>query len=72
MSGAITIKIQDTGNWTLAELKNKIETYVASLTKKDTKNAITPFVASLGIDSELSPNFDYKETLHSHLLEKYC
>lgn len=71
MSGAITIQVQDTGSWTLAELKNKIETYVSSLTKKDAQKTVTPFVASLGIDSDLPSKFDYKETLHNHLSEKY-
>lgn len=52
MSGAITIQIQDTGDWTLAELKSKIEDYVATLTKTETSKPASKFFGCIKLTED--------------------
>lgn len=53
-------------------LSRLIESYLASLTSKKTKDIeITPLVESLSGVIELDNDFDYKEGYTDYLIEKY-
>lgn len=48
-----------------------IRRFISEEKKKDAEIKITPFVARLGTDLGLPPDFDEKEAYRKHLEEKY-
>ncbi len=57
-------------------LSNLVESYLKALVNREKSDnfeeiEITPFVRSMTMGNDLPPDFDYKNAVREHLVEKY-
>lgn len=65
MTGTITIQVNNSGTFSLQELQNRLERYMARIVSDE--QSITPFVATLGVDANIPDDLDIKKEFREHL-----